>query len=66
MWQEPRPTLVPHGAGTTAPQPALVTMVEADSIAAELGVQPGDRILRINGVAPRDLIDYRILISEVE
>ncbi|MYI72004.1 MAG: TIGR03279 family radical SAM protein [Synechococcus sp. SB0673_bin_10] len=66
MWQEPRPTLVPHGAGTTAPQPALVTMVEADSIAAELGVQPGDRILRINGVAPRDLIDYRILISEEE
>jgi len=55
------PDTVVHG-----PQPALVTRVEADSIAAELGVQPGDRILRINGVAPRDLIDYRVLIGEEE
>ena len=53
-------------AAVSGPQPALVTMVEADSIAAELGVQPGDRILRINGVAPRDLIDYRVLIGEEE
>ena len=66
MWREPQPTPVLDGAGATAPQPALVTMVEADSIAAELGVQPGDKILRINGVAPRDLIDYRILIGEEE
>lgn len=66
MWREPRPTPVLDGTGATAPQPALVTMVEADSIAAELGVQPGDKIVRINGVAPRDLIDYRILIGEEE
>ena len=65
MWQEPQPSLVREEGGA-APQPALVTMVEANSIAAELGVQPGDRILRINGVAPRDLIDYRILIGEEE
>lgn len=66
MWREPQSTSVTDGAGATAPQPALVTMVEADSIAAELGLQPGDKILRINGVAPRDLIDYRILIGEEE
>ena len=64
MWREPQPSPVLDGAAT--PQPALVTMVEADSIAAELGVQPGDKILRINGVAPRDLIDYRMLIGEEE
>ena len=64
MWREPQPSPVLDGAA--APQPALVTTVETDSIAAELGIQPGDRILRINGVAPRDLIDYRILIGEEE
>ena len=64
MWREPQSN--PALDGAAAPQPALVTMVEADSIAAELGIQPGDRILRINGVAPRDLIDYRILIGEEE
>ena len=64
MWQEPRPTPVLNGAAP--PQPALVSAVETGSIAAELGIEPGDRILRINGVAPRDLIDYRILIGEEE
>ncbi|KKZ15323.1 MAG: Fe-S oxidoreductase [Candidatus Synechococcus spongiarum 142] len=64
MWREPQPTPVPDGGA--APEPALVTMVEAGSIAAELGVQRGDKVLRINGVAPRDLIDYRILIGEEE
>ena len=65
MWREPEPGPVLHG-GAAAPQPAVVTMVEAGSIGAELGIQPGDKILRINGVAPRDLIDYRILIAEEE
>lgn len=59
-------TASPDAADAYGPRPALVTMVETDSIAAELGVQPGDRILRINGVPPRDLIDYRILIGEEE
>ena len=54
------------GAAGSAPpsrQPtaAVVATVEPGSIGEELGFQPGDRLLRINGVAPRDLIDLQVL-----
>lgn len=45
-------------------QPALVTRVMPQSIAAELGFEPGDRLVSINGSAPRDLIDYQFLCSD--
>jgi putative radical SAM enzyme (TIGR03279 family) len=45
-------------------KPALVTRVEADSIAAEIGFTPGDRLVKINGTIPRDLIDYRFLCAD--
>ncbi|MGF1497471.1 MAG: TIGR03279 family radical SAM protein [Elainellaceae cyanobacterium] len=47
-------------------RPALVTQVLPDSIAAELGFEPGDRLVSINGQRPRDLIDYRFLCAEEE
>ena len=63
VWKEPTSNLHLH-TSTTAPQPALVVSVAAGSIGEALGFEAGDRLLRINGVAPRDLVDYRILISE--
>ena len=48
------------------PEPALVQSVEGGSIGEELGIQPGDKIVSINGNRPRDLIDYQFLMSEEE
>lgn len=45
-------------------RPALVTRVLPGSIAEELGFEVGDRLSRINGQAPRDLIDYRFLCAD--
>ena len=40
-------------------RPAIITGIIPDSIAAEIGFTPGDRLVKINGQKPRDLIDYR-------
>ncbi len=45
-------------------RPALVTTVLPDSIAAEIGFEPGDRLVSINGKHPRDLIDYQFLCAD--
>ncbi|OCQ91089.1 Fe-S oxidoreductase [Oscillatoriales cyanobacterium USR001] len=45
-------------------RPALITKVIPDSIAAEIGFEPGDSIVTINGQKPRDLIDYQYLIAD--
>ena len=45
-------------------RPAQVTRVLPDSIASEIGFQPGDRLVKINGIAPRDLIDYQFLCAD--
>lgn len=47
-----------------AVQPALITRVLPESIAAEVGFEPGDRLVAINGERPRDLIDYQFLCAE--
>ena len=67
MWNEPSDG-VPLQAdpSAAAPQPAVVATVEPGSIGEELGFEPGDQLLSINGVRPRDLIDYRYLIVEEE
>lgn len=45
-------------------RPAVITRVLPNSIAEELGFEPGDRLVRINGQAPRDLIDYQFLCAD--
>jgi putative radical SAM enzyme (TIGR03279 family) len=45
-------------------QPARITAVLPDSIAAEVGFEVGDRLLSINGQRPRDLIDYQFLCAD--
>ncbi|MBW4468748.1 MAG: TIGR03279 family radical SAM protein [Pegethrix bostrychoides GSE-TBD4-15B] len=45
-------------------RPALITQVSPDSIAAEIGFEPGDRLVAINGEPPRDLIDYQFLCAD--
>jgi len=44
--------------------PALITKVLPNSIAAEIGFEPGDAIAKINGTRPRDLIDYQFLCAD--
>ena len=48
----------------TTIHPALITKVLPDSIAAEIGFEPGDRLVAINGNQPRDLIDYQFLCAD--
>ena len=45
-------------------RPAVITGVIPDSIAAEIGFTPGDRLVKINGQKPRDLIDYQFLCAD--
>ncbi len=44
--------------------PALITGVMPESIAAEVGFSVGDRLVKINGQRPRDLIDYQFLCAD--
>jgi putative radical SAM enzyme (TIGR03279 family) len=44
--------------------PALISGIVPDSIAEEVGFTPGDRLIKINGQSPRDLIDYQFLCSD--
>ena len=68
MWNEPSAgvALADRDSEARLPQPALVTSVEPGSIGDELGIQPGDRLLSINGIRPRDLIDLQMLSGEEE
>lgn len=48
----------------TTIRPAIITKVIPDSIAAEIGFEPGDALVAINGSRPRDLIDYQFLCAD--
>jgi putative radical SAM enzyme (TIGR03279 family) len=48
----------------SALQPAKISRVLPDSIAEEMGFEPGDAIVSINQTQPRDLIDYLFLCSD--
>jgi NifB/MoaA-like Fe-S oxidoreductase len=47
-----------HGAG------GPISRVEPGSIAADLGLQPGDSVLAVGDLVLRDVIDYRFAIAE--
>ena len=66
MWKEPSAGVVLADQDPEArlPQPAVITSVEPGSIGEELGLQPGDRLLSLNGIRPRDLIDFQVLSGE--
>ena len=70
MWNEPSAGIavsaIDSGSVSRQPQPAVVDLVEPGSIGEELGFEPGDQLLSINGVRPRDLIDYRYLCVDEE
>ncbi len=46
------------------PSHGSVAAVGAGSLAEEAGLQPGDRVVRVNGRPIRDEIDYRFKVSE--
>ena len=70
MWNEPSPNIaslpIREDIIPNEPKPAEVEAVKAKSIGDELGFEPGDRLVRVNGVKPRDLIDYQYLIADEE
>lgn len=42
----------------------MISRVEQNSLAARLGLQPGDELLAVNGHGPRDVIDVRFYSAE--
>jgi putative radical SAM enzyme (TIGR03279 family) len=46
------------------PSPPTIASVRPGSRAAAAGLAAGDRVLRVNGRAPRDYIEYRFLIAD--
>ncbi len=44
----------------------IVSKVQPDSIAEELGLEPGDEILKINDEEIKDILDYMFLVQDEE
>ena len=42
----------------------VISRVLPDSIAEELGLEPGDRLVSVNGQPVEDVFDYRYLMNE--
>ena len=47
-------------------QKHVVSKVLPDSIAEELGIEPGDEILKINNEEIKDILDYMFLMQDEE
>lgn len=45
---------------------AVIYRVQPDGLGAQMGLSPGDRILKVNGEPLKDLIDYSMLLAEEE
>jgi putative radical SAM enzyme (TIGR03279 family) len=65
---QPRPPAFPRPINPyRPPEPhAIVEKVEPGSLAEEIGIRPGDEILRMNGERMEDVIDYRFLVTDEE
>lgn len=50
--------------GNATIQPAKISRVVPESIAAEMGFEAGDAVIAINQQQPRDLIDYQFLCAD--
>ncbi len=46
--------------------PAIIERIVENSIAEDIGLQKGDKLLKINEVEPRDLLDYRFYMANEE
>ena len=44
----------------------IIKSIEEDSIAWELGIEPGDKLLRINGQIIEDVFDYHYYVNDEE
>ena len=44
----------------------LITKIEAGSLAEELGLEVGDKILKVNGKTPQDIIELSFLLADEE
>ncbi len=44
----------------------IISSVAPGSIAQEMGIEPGDALLEVNGKSPEDVFDYRYLMNEEE
>lgn len=42
----------------------IIKDIEKDSIAEELGIEPGDMLVSVNGIKPVDILEYRYLIND--
>ena len=43
--------------------PAIVNSVTEGSIAEEIGIESGDKLLSIDGITPTDMIDYNFYMK---
>ncbi len=48
------------------PQPGVISGVREGSLAEAAGIQPGDRVLRVAGVTPRDVVDMQFYQADDE
>jgi putative radical SAM enzyme (TIGR03279 family) len=44
----------------------VVVAVTPNSPASQAGLQPGDEVIRLNGMVPRDIIEWRLMADEAE
>ena len=45
---------------------AIIEKVEENSIADDLNLKKGDKLLKINNIEPKDLLDYRFCMAAEE